>query len=570
MVGVMFGRYARVWRFLAMLGVFFAGLGTAQADPATVILFMGQSNMNALGTQTMQRLPGDPSFNASCLGFITAAKLTGASANSGTLTCVGAVSGTILPGQLIAYASSDGTRYVSSLDGSGSSAVTAGSGNVAVGTAQAPVLISLAMPDIGGSGHLNANCMIWEPNLRNSGGDWRIYHRFVNGRPINGAHMFGPEASFCQQWTAANPDKTLYMIKASQGGSFLCNMPASNNVSPEGLSNKTRVFAFAQQEVGLAEVALASQLGIADYRLSGVVYVQGEQDQQNDLCGFPMPPFNSVNRAASASGPNVYLANLTDLIGRLAIEKPINASFSGSISGTVLTVSAVNSGQIHRYQALTGAVVLANTYIDGQIDGTPGGVGRYNLLVDQASGLVKATIANSSGASTACGYVSGTSFLADPMANTNNAITASCVSGGKFQVGDTLSGGGLLAGTLITGLDAAGHTADGLYTINVGQTVDNEPMSATVSGWGKDASTARFILNRTAGAGSQSIGVRLAQQFVNDNPGATGLAATTINTNDRLIYTPNPLHYDGRWYSEFGRRLYQAFIGKCDYHTPTC
>ena len=181
------------------------------------------------------------------------------------------------------------------------------------------------MPDIGGSGAFNPHCLMWTPTAANTGGAWQVNHPFVNTGPISRAHMFGPEGAFCQQWTAANPGQSLYMIKASQGGSFLCDKLASNDVSPESLSTRTRVYSFAQQEAVQAEAALTARFGAAGYRVIAIVYVQGEQDNQDPLCGFPLPPFNSVGYPASASAPNVYLANLTDLVGRLAIAQPVNA-----------------------------------------------------------------------------------------------------------------------------------------------------------------------------------------------------------------------------------------------------
>ena len=210
---------------------------------------------------------------------------------------------------------------------------------------------------------------------------------------------------------------------------------------------------------------------------------------------------------------------------------------------------------------------MLNSFIGTQIDGVAGGIGHYNVLVNQAT-ATKAAITSSSGASTVCGYVSGVFFLADAKQKSNNAVIQSCVVGGQFHVGDRLTASELAPGTVIVGLDSAGHTTEGLYTINAGQTISPELMTAAVVGWGLGAPTARFITNRTVG--SDNNGVGLAQQSISDIPGTMALAAATVSTDDRLIYQPNPLHYDGMWYSEFGRRLYQAFIGQCTYHLPTC
>jgi len=55
------------------------------------------------------------------------------------------------------------------------------------------------------------------------------------------------------------------------------------------------------------------------------------------------------------------------------------AQFTGSIAGRVLTVSSVASGALAVGQAVIGIGVSPATLITHQIDGTPGGVGDYQL-----------------------------------------------------------------------------------------------------------------------------------------------------------------------------------------------
>lgn len=57
------------------------------------------------------------------------------------------------------------------------------------------------------------------------------------------------------------------------------------------------------------------------------------------------------------------------------------AGFSGtaSFATNVMTVTAVTSGTVNKGTKVTGAGVPANTYVTGQLTGTPGGAGTYSL-----------------------------------------------------------------------------------------------------------------------------------------------------------------------------------------------
>lgn len=62
------------------------------------------------------------------------------------------------------------------------------------------------------------------------------------------------------------------------------------------------------------------------------------------------------------------------------------SSFTGSISGTTLTVTAIASGYIDAGQALTGAAVSAGTLIQQQLTGTAGAAGTYLVSISQTAG----------------------------------------------------------------------------------------------------------------------------------------------------------------------------------------
>lgn len=65
---------------------------------------------------------------------------------------------------------------------------------------------------------------------------------------------------------------------------------------------------------------------------------------------------------------------------------PAPANFTGSISGTTLTVTAVSSGVIASDQIMSGSGIAANTQITNWLTGTSGGVGTYTVSISQTVG----------------------------------------------------------------------------------------------------------------------------------------------------------------------------------------
>lgn len=62
------------------------------------------------------------------------------------------------------------------------------------------------------------------------------------------------------------------------------------------------------------------------------------------------------------------------------------AQFTASITGTVMTVTAVSSGTLAANQFIFAAGIATGTVITSQAGGTPGGIGTYNLNISQTVG----------------------------------------------------------------------------------------------------------------------------------------------------------------------------------------
>jgi Phage stabilisation protein len=121
------------------------------------------------------------------------------------------------------------------------------------------------------------------------------------------------------------------------------------------------------------------------------------------------------------------------------ISTPSSALFTGSISGTTLTVTAITSGTIAINQALFGANVTSETVITALGTGT-GGVGTYTINQTQT---VSSTLMNSAAVA---------SVLTASMSGTTMTVT---VSSGTLYPGQTIQGSTVSANTIITALGNA-------------------------------------------------------------------------------------------------------------------
>jgi len=137
------------------------------------------------------------------------------------------------------------------------------------------------------------------------------------------------------------------------------------------------------------------------------------------------------------------------------ISSPAAAVFTGSTSGTTLTVTSVSSGTIAINQSLYGIGVLPETVITALGTGT-GGTGTYTINRSQ-------TVASGSMSTATVGAVV-TATIAGTL------MTVSGVTSGVLHVGQTVQGVGVTLGTIITAL-GTGSGGVGTYTLSVASTV---------------------------------------------------------------------------------------------------
>jgi len=172
---------------------------------------------------------------------------------------------------------------------------------------------------------------------------------------------------------------------------------------------------------------------------------------------------NSTSGRVSISdnGINVYIVDGTYRY-TWVIGTQTAAIFTGSTSGTTLTVTSVKSGTIavgQQFFAIGGA---QETVITALGTGS-GGVGTYTININQ--NLISSQFYTSSSGAIVTGAIAGTT------------LTVSAVSSGTLYVGQTIQGAGVTANTMITAL-GTGTGGTGTYTVSTSQTVASETLYA--------------------------------------------------------------------------------------------
>ena len=137
------------------------------------------------------------------------------------------------------------------------------------------------------------------------------------------------------------------------------------------------------------------------------------------------------------------------------ISTPSSAVFTGSTSGTTLTVTAITNGTITAGQTLFGVGVTAETVITALGTGT-GGLGTYTINLSQTVASVQMN--STTVGAQVTGAISGTT------------LTVATVTSGTLFVGQTIQGTGVTALTIITAL-GTGSGGAGTYTVSTSQTV---------------------------------------------------------------------------------------------------
>lgn len=201
----------------------------------------------------------------------------------------------------------------------------------------------------------------------------------------------------------------------------------------------------------------------------------------------------------SDNGLNVYIVDGSYRY-TWRISNPSSALFTGSISGTTLTVTAVTQGTISASQSLFGLGVTNETVITGQLTGTTGGVGTYSVNLSQT---VTSTLMNSAAVA---------SVLTASMSGTTLTVTGST---GTLYPGQTIQGDTVTANTMITALGSGTVLSHTIASAGTNYAVND---TVTVLGGVYGTTPATYTVTAIGGSG----------------------AVTTLTQTNSGNYTSNP------------------------------
>ncbi len=146
------------------------------------------------------------------------------------------------------------------------------------------------------------------------------------------------------------------------------------------------------------------------------------------------------------------------------------AVFSGSISGTTLTVSSLSAGQPRVGDGLSGAGVLAGTTITAILNADPlTGLGTYSVNQSQnVAAITLQALPEAAGLLSLSGAIEGTK------------LTVTALSEGSLSVGDVVAGQGVLPGTRITAVLSPFDPAmgQGSYSVDRSQSLASSALVA--------------------------------------------------------------------------------------------
>ena len=205
------------------------------------------------------------------------------------------------------------------------------------------------------------------------------------------------------------------------------------------------------------------------------------------------------------NGISVYITDGTYRYSWFIDQDPGDCIFQGSITGTTLTVTAINvlGSGISIASQLFGVGVLPNTIITAQTSGTTGGIGTYTLNINHAVASTQMYVTDVAAELT--GAISGTT------------LTISAIStGDTLYPGMTIIGSGVASNTIITALGNGTVLTTGIASGGTGYSVND---TITVVGGVYGITPATYTVASVGGSGA-----------------VTGL--TTTNSGQ---YTSNPI-----------------------------
>ena len=253
---------------------------------------------------------------------------------------------------------------------------------------------------------------------------------------------------------SATPRNMYLQLNGTGGGTLVVpgTYPSAN----------TKLYFIFNNTSSAITVKVSGQTGVSVPAAAKVVLVCNGEDIISALNYMPSLTVGTSLSTGTSISAGTSLSVGTNFTAGPLVAYP-TASFTGSISGTTLTVSAVASGTLFVGQYISGTGVTANTQITALGSGT-GGTGTYTISPSQTvsttmtgtSGALSSTVSNGSDSSV---NVATTAFV---NTRVNGLITGTLPFTGIASTGGTFTTpnfvGSLLEAATITASDPASTT----------------------------------------------------------------------------------------------------------------
>jgi hypothetical protein len=157
--------------------------------------------------------------------------------------------------------------------------------------------------------------------------------------------------------------------------------------------------------------------------------------------------FGTGAATAAATG-----APLTGASATGSTVTPETFSVTGSISGDILTITAVASGTVYPGSTISGTNVTTGNMVQSQISGTTGGIGTYYVSIPEQT------------------------TVSETISGTYGLLTIGTATG-TFAVGNVISGTSVVAGTAITANVTGSGGTGGTMVVNNNTSVSSTTIS---------------------------------------------------------------------------------------------
>ena len=408
-------------------------------------------------------------------GNVTAATAASGSISGSTLTLSGAITGTFAIGQTISgtsiFSGTTITGYGSGTGGAGTYTVDPAYPIITAGTSTLSTISGTTLT-IGGT--LTGNFAVGQNVSGNYIPAGTLITALGSGSGGPGTYTISPGFTTISAGTSSTSSISGTILTI--GGAVTGTFAVGQAVSGSGVTAGTVIVALGTGTGGAGTYTVNTSQTVSTTAINtAALPITTATSTSSTITGTQMIVGGTINGAYSI-GQTISGTGVT--AGTVITAYNSATSTASSIAGTTLTIGGTVSGTFAIGQTISGTGVTSGTTITATLTGT-GGAGTYTVSSSQTVASTAIGSATTGGAGTYTVSVSQNFASATSTASTIAATTLT-VGGtvtGTFQVGQTLYGSNVAAGTTITGL-GTGSGGTGTYTVSISQSVASTAINA--------------------------------------------------------------------------------------------